>query len=83
MSTDSLVGKNQMFFISFYRYLDRLADSLQQKLKVSEKMVSSSKLMAEKRQAASKEQMDLEPKLEVIRSKTKELQGQVRALQSG
>ena len=83
MSTDSLVGKNQMFFISSYRYLDRLADSLQQKLKVSEKMVSSSKLMAEKRQAASKEQMDLEPKLEVIRSKTKELQGQVRALQSG
>ena len=83
MSTDSLVGKNQMFFISFYRYLDRLADSLQQKLKVSEKMVSSSKLMAEKRQAASKEQMDLEPMLEVIRSKTKELQGQVRALQSG
>ena len=83
MSTDSLVGKNQMFFISSYRYLDRLADSLQQKLKVSEKMVSSSKLMAEKRQAASKEQMDLEPKLEVIRSKTKELQGQVRARQSG
>ena len=44
--------------------------------------MASSKIMAEKRQAASKEQMDLEPKLEVIRTKTKELQGQVRALQS-
>ena len=80
MSTHSLEGKNQMLFISSFRYLDRLADSLQQKLKVSEKMVASSKLMAEKRQAASEEQMELEPKLEVIRSKTKELQGQVRAL---
>lgn len=59
------------------RYLDRLADSLQQKLKVSEKLVASSKVMAEKRLAASKEQIDLEPKLEVIRSKTKELQGQI------
>lgn len=59
------------------RYLDRLTDSLQQKLKVSEKMVVSSKLMAEKRDAASKEQMDLEPKLEVIKSKTKELQRQI------
>lgn len=66
-----------MFSNSFHRYLDRLTDSLQQKLKVSEKMVVSSKLMAEKRDAASKEQMDLEPKLEVIKSKTKELQRQV------
>ncbi|XP_068756720.1 CDK5 regulatory subunit-associated protein 3-like isoform X6 [Montipora capricornis] len=59
------------------RYLDRLADSLQQKLNVSEKMVSSSKTMAEKRQFAAKEQMELEPKLEVIKSKTKELQRKI------
>ncbi|KAJ7381249.1 CDK5 regulatory subunit associated protein 3 [Desmophyllum pertusum] len=59
------------------RYLDRLADSLQQKLKVSEKLVTSIKMMADKRQAASTEQRDLEPKLEVIRTKTKELQGQI------
>ena len=68
------------FAIGCFRYLDRLADSLQQKLKVSEKLVASSKVMAEKRLAASKEQIDLEPKLEVIRSKTKELQGQVCVL---
>ena len=63
----------------FNRYLDRLADSLQQKLKVSEKLVASIKTMADKRQAASTEQHDLEPKLEVIRMKTKELQAQVRS----
>ena len=61
----------------FNRYLDRLADSLQQKLKVSEKLLASIKTMADKRQAASTEQQDLEPKLEVIRMKTKELQVQV------
>lgn len=64
----------------FNRYLDRLADSLQQKLKVSEKLVTSIKTMADKRQAASMEQQDLEPKLEIIRMKTKELQLQVLSL---
>ncbi|KAL9967232.1 hypothetical protein ACROYT_G025412 [Oculina patagonica] len=59
------------------RYLDRLADSLQQKLKVSEKLVAAIKTVADKRQAASTEQRDLEPKLEVIRTKTKELQQQL------
>lgn len=59
------------------RYLDRLADSLQQKLKVSEKLVTSIKVMADKRQAATIEQRDLEPKLEIIRTKTKELQEQI------
>ncbi|KAK2555745.1 CDK5 regulatory subunit-associated protein 3 [Acropora cervicornis] len=59
------------------RYLDRLVDSLQQKLKISEKMVSSRKIVVEKRQTAAKEQMNLEPKLDIIRSKTKELQRQV------
>ncbi|XP_067022124.1 CDK5 regulatory subunit-associated protein 3-like isoform X1 [Acropora muricata] len=59
------------------RYLDRLVDSLQQKLKISEKMVSSRKIVVEKRQTAAEEQMNLEPKLDIIRSKTKELQWQV------
>ena len=64
--------------LSVSRYLDRLADSLQQKLKVSEKLVTSIKVMADKRQAATIEQRDLEPKIEIIRTKTKELQEQVR-----
>lgn len=64
------------------RYLDRLADSLQQKLKVSEKLVASIKTMADKRQAASTEQQDLEPNLEVVRMKTKELQVQVLSFDS-
>ena len=36
------------------------------------------KVMADKRQAATIEQRDLEPKLEIIRTKTRELQEQVR-----
>ena len=64
--------------LSVSRYLDRLADSLQQKLKVSGKLITSIKVMADKRQAATIEQRDLEPKLEIIRTKTKELQEQVR-----
>ena len=64
--------------LSVSRYLDRLADSLQQKLKVSEKLVTSIKVIADKRQAVTIEQRDLEPKLEIIRTKTKELQEQVR-----
>ena len=64
--------------LSVSRYLDRLGDSLQQKLKVSEKLVTSIKVMADKRQAATIEQRDLEPKLEIIRTKTKELQEQAR-----
>ena len=34
--------------------------------------------MADKRQASTIEQRDLEPKLEIIRTKTRELQEQVR-----
>lgn len=69
---------NDLLSVLLQRYLDRLVDSLQQKLKISEKMVSSSKVMVEKRQTAAKEQMNLEPKLDIIKSKTKELQMQVR-----
>lgn len=69
---------NELLSVFWQRYLDRLVDSLQQKLKISEKMVSSRKIVVEKRQTAAKEQMNLEPKLDIIRSKTKELQWQVR-----
>jgi hypothetical protein len=57
--------------------VDRLAESLQQKLRLSEKLKTSCKKMAEKKKEAADQQRDLEPKLEVIRCKTKELQAQV------
>ncbi|XP_020616313.1 CDK5 regulatory subunit-associated protein 3-like isoform X2 [Orbicella faveolata] len=78
LSTITSMKMHNLFLLKTSpRYLDRLADSLQQKLKVSEKLVASIKTMADKRQAASTEQQDLEPKLEVIRMKTKELQVQI------
>jgi len=78
LSTITSMKMHNLFLLKTSpRYLDRLADSLQQKLKVSEKLVTSIKTMADKRQAASMEQQDLEPKLEIIRMKTKELQVQI------
>lgn len=61
----------------FLRYVDRLTESLQHKLKLSEKMQVSRKLTAERRQQAVALQSELEPKLEVIVTKTKDLQRQV------
>ena len=66
---------NQSKFL--VRYVDRLADSLQQKLKVAEKLQASCKTMANKRQAATEEQRELEPKLDVIRTRTRETKEQV------
>ncbi|XP_031556788.1 CDK5 regulatory subunit-associated protein 3-like [Actinia tenebrosa] len=59
------------------RYVDRLAESLQQKLRLSEKLKTSCKRMVEKRNEAAEQQRELEPKLEVIRCKTKELKTQI------
>ena len=64
--------------LSVFRYLDRSADSLQQKLIVLEKWVSFIEVIPDKRQATTIEWRDLEPKLEIIITKTKELQEQVR-----
>lgn len=57
--------------------MDRLTESLQHKLKLSEKLQTSCKVVAERRQEAVALQRELEPKLDVIVTKTKELQGQV------
>ncbi|EDO42422.1 predicted protein [Nematostella vectensis] len=59
------------------RYVGRLADSLQQKLRLSEKLLSSAQTMCEKRKEAAEQQRELEPKLDVIRQKTKDMQSQI------
>lgn len=59
------------------RYVDRLTESLQHKLKLSEKMQASCKALAERRQEAATLQSELEPKLDVIVTKTKQLQKQI------
>ena len=59
------------------RYVDRLTESLQHKLKLSEKMLASCKAVAERKQEAAALQSELEPKLDIIVTKTKQLQKQV------
>lgn len=76
--TSACVYFTFLFYFVSFRYVDRLAESLQQKLRLSEKLKTSCKRMAEKKKEAADQQRELEPKLEVIRCKTKELQAQVR-----
>ncbi|XP_046846855.1 CDK5 regulatory subunit-associated protein 3-like [Xenia sp. Carnegie-2017] len=59
------------------RYVDRLTESLQHKLKLSQKMQESCKAVVKRKLEAAKTQSELEPKLEVIITKTKELQKEI------
>ncbi|XP_069763185.1 CDK5 regulatory subunit-associated protein 3 isoform X2 [Narcine bancroftii] len=56
------------------RYVDRVTELLQQKLKQAEAVREKQHLMVQKRQEALKEQADLEPKLDLLIQRTKELQ---------
>ncbi|PNF20855.1 CDK5 regulatory subunit-associated protein 3 [Cryptotermes secundus] len=59
------------------RYVDHLADRLQQKLDVADKMVASQKAVRQRSIEAGEEAKSLEPKLKMIIAKTKELQGEI------
>lgn len=63
-----------------YRYVDRIADSLQQKLKISQNLLNQMSTLQERHDEALKLQTETEPKLALIVKKTKELQAQVRFL---
>ena len=64
---------------SVCRYVDRLAEKLKKILSDSEKMISLSRLMVTRREEARLEEVDTEPKVDLIRSRTMELKGQVSA----
>ncbi|XP_046568066.1 CDK5 regulatory subunit-associated protein 3-like [Haliotis rubra] len=59
------------------RYVERLKDSLKQTLTLADKMVFYEKEMVVKRKEALEEQGQLEPKLDVLISKTKVMQKQM------
>ena len=61
------------------RYVGRLAENLREVSSSADKLVALQKLMVVRREEARQEQADIEPKLDLIRLKTKELQKQVRA----
>ncbi|XP_060074936.1 CDK5 regulatory subunit-associated protein 3-like [Ylistrum balloti] len=59
------------------RYVERLKDSLKQTLSLADKMVFYEKEMIVKKKEVLEEQRQLEPKLDVIIQKTKEMQRQM------
>uniref|UniRef100_A0A8C3PRK9 CDK5 regulatory subunit associated protein 3 n=1 Tax=Calidris pygmaea TaxID=425635 RepID=A0A8C3PRK9_9CHAR len=60
------------------RYVDRVSELLRQKLKQAELLLAKKEVMSQKRQEALAEQGSLEPKLDRLLEKTKELQKLVR-----
>ena len=58
--------------------MERVCSKLKALLSDAEKMASLSRLMVTRRNEARQAEIDLHPKLEVMRQKTKELKGQVR-----
>uniref|UniRef100_A0A8C6IZP2 Uncharacterized protein n=1 Tax=Melopsittacus undulatus TaxID=13146 RepID=A0A8C6IZP2_MELUD len=60
------------------RYVDRVSELLRQKLKQAELLLAKKELMGQKRQEALAEQGALEPKLDRLMERTKELQKLVR-----
>lgn len=61
------------------RYVDRVTELLQQKLKQSQLLALKKQLMVQKQQEALQEQAALEPKLDLLLEKTKELQKLIEA----
>ncbi|NXG00543.1 CK5P3 protein, partial [Sakesphorus luctuosus] len=61
------------------RYVDRVTELLRQKLRQAELLLAKKEAMAQKRQEALAEQGSLEPKLDRLLEKTKELQKLIEA----
>ncbi|ELT98163.1 hypothetical protein CAPTEDRAFT_19870 [Capitella teleta] len=77
MSTKKM---QDLFFIrTSISYVDRLADSLKKIMTDAERAESLSRLMVAKRQEALQEEAGVEPKLDLIRKRTKELQKQIES----
>ena len=69
--------KNLYLIKSSSRYVDRIADSLLQKLHTSEKLIKQAATLNAKGKEAAELQVATAPKLQVIVAKTKTLQGQI------
>lgn len=61
----------------YYRYVDRLKETLKQMLSLADKMVFLEKQMVVKYKDADSELREIQPKLELVIKRTKEMQKQV------
>ncbi|XP_002732101.1 CDK5 regulatory subunit-associated protein 3-like [Saccoglossus kowalevskii] len=59
------------------KYVDKLTDTLKEKLEHGEKMLASKKAVIDKRHSFLEEQRKLEPKLDILIKRTKELQAKI------
>ncbi|KAM5274052.1 CDK5 regulatory subunit-associated protein 3 [Ctenodactylus gundi] len=75
----SLQMQHLFMILASPRYVDRVTEFLQQKLKQSQLLALKKELMVQKQQAALQEQAALEPKLDLLLAKTKELQKLIEA----
>ncbi|XP_029784200.1 CDK5 regulatory subunit-associated protein 3 isoform X2 [Suricata suricatta] len=75
----SLRMQHLFMILASPRYVDRVTEFLQQKLKQSQLLALKKELMVQKQQEALREQAALEPKLDLLLAKTKELQKLIEA----
>ncbi|KAF0875191.1 CK5P3 protein, partial [Crocuta crocuta] len=75
----SLRMQHLFMILASPRYVDRVTEFLQQKLKQSQLLALKKELMVQKQQEALREQAALEPKLDLLLEKTKELQKLIEA----
>ncbi|XP_025773267.1 CDK5 regulatory subunit-associated protein 3 [Puma concolor] len=75
----SLRMQHLFMILASPRYVDRVTEFLQQKLKQSQLLALKKELMVQKQQEALQEQAALEPKLDLLLEKTKELQKLIEA----
>ncbi|KAM4843391.1 CDK5 regulatory subunit-associated protein 3 isoform 3-T3 [Thomomys bottae] len=75
----SLRMQHLFMILASPRYVDRVTELLQQKLKQSQLLALKKELMVQKQQDALEEQAALEPKLDLLLEKTKELQKLIEA----
>lgn len=64
--------------LGYFRYVDRLKETLKQMLNLADKMVFLEKEMVVKHKDADVEQSETQPKLELVIRRTKEMQKQVK-----
>uniref|UniRef100_A0A2R9A3K9 CDK5 regulatory subunit associated protein 3 n=3 Tax=Pan paniscus TaxID=9597 RepID=A0A2R9A3K9_PANPA len=75
----SLQLQHLFMILASPRYVDRVTEFLQQKLKQSQLLALKKELMVQKQQEALEEQAALEPKLDLLLEKTKALQKLIEA----
>ncbi|KAL8176074.1 UNVERIFIED_CONTAM: CDK5 regulatory subunit-associated protein 3 [Gekko kuhli] len=75
----SLRMQHLFMILASPRYVDRVTELLRQKLKQADLLLLKKDLMIQKRQEALEEQAALEPKLDLLVQKTKELQKLIEA----